>query len=326
MDDLPKRALLVGIDQYEHMPVLSGCGADAVALRDLLQSNEDESPNYSCRLLTSDQEPVTRKALKASWRELFDDFDGHILFHFSGHGTPTRTGGVLVTQDGTEDEPGLSMEELLILADRAKKAKSILLILDCCYAGHLGNPAILQGEGNPQNQALLREGLTILAAARDTQRARESTGHGVFTKLILGALRGGAADVRGRVSAAAIYAYVEQALGSWDQRPLYKSHAERLPPVRECKPAVPNRILRQLPEIFEREDSLLWLDPSYEFTDPSQKPKNVALFKKLKILRNASLLTTRAGNDLYFIALKSGWVKLTPLGQSYWNLAKRSLI
>jgi hypothetical protein len=324
--DLPKRALLVGIDHYQHMSPLSGCVADVIALRNLLQRNDDKSPNYSCRLLTSAEQSVTRQALRAHWHELFDGFDGHILFHFSGHGTPTRAGGVLVTQEGTRDEPGLPMDELLILADRAKKAKSILLILDCCYAGCLGDPYLLQGDGNAQNQAYLREGLTILAASRDIQRARETAGHGVFTKLVLGALSGGAADVRGRVSAAAIYAYVEQALGSWDQRPMYKSHAERLPPVRECKPAVPDRLLRQLKEIFEKEDSLLWLAPSYEFTHPSKKNKHVALFNQLKTLRNANLLTTRAGKDLYFIALESGWVRLTTLGQFYWNLARKDLI
>jgi hypothetical protein len=322
--DLPKCALLVGIDQYKHMSPLSGCVADAVAMRDVLQRHENGEPNYSCVLLNSAEQPVTRKSLRAQWKKLFD-CDGHVLFHFSGHGTPTWTGGVLATQEGTSEEPGLPMDELLSFAKKSK-AKSILLILDCCYAGHLGNPNLLQGDGNDQGQAYLRQGLTILAASRDTQRARETAGHGIFTKLVLGALRGGAADVRGRVSAAAIYAYAEQALGSWDQRPMYKSHAERLPPVRVCKPAVPDRILRQLPEIFEQEGGLLQLDPSFEFTEPSAKPKNVALFNKLKLLRNANLLTTRARKDLYFIALESGWVKLTALGQFYWNLAKQNAI
>ena len=59
---------------------------------------------------------------------------------------------------------------------------------------------------------------------------------------------------------------------------------------------------------------------------PAARPKNVTLFNKLKILRNANLLTTQGGKDLYFIALESGWVKLTALGQFYWTLARKGLL
>jgi uncharacterized caspase-like protein len=65
----------------------------------------------------------------------------------------------------------------------------VLLILDCCFSGSIGNPPNLQGE--IENQALLREGVTILAASRPAQVSMEVGGHGVFTKLVMGALRGG---------------------------------------------------------------------------------------------------------------------------------------
>ena len=324
--DTTRRALLVGIDQYQHMPQLTGCVADAVAMHDLLRRNEDGGPNYDCRLLVSAADsPVTRESLRLHWHTLFDNFDGHVLFHFSGHGTPTKAGGVLVTQDATPGDPGLPMDELVTLANRSR-AKTLLLIVDCCYAGGAGNPAILQGAGGGPNQALLREGVTILAASRDTESARETAGHGVFTKLVLGALNGGAADVRGRVSVASIYAYVEQALGSWDQRPMYKSYADYLPPVRLCKPSVPDPVLRELPNLFANEASHLRLAPSFERTHELAKPKDVAVFNKLKVLRNANLLTTQGGKDLFFLALEGGWVKLTALGQFYRNLAEKALI
>src|SRR4051812_33657948 len=100
-----KRALLVGIDHYKKMSPLTGCVADARAMRDLLERNDDGSPNYDCRLLTSaDGPPITREYLRSQWHGLFDNFDGHILLHFSGHGSPTKAGGVLVTQDGTHGD------------------------------------------------------------------------------------------------------------------------------------------------------------------------------------------------------------------------------
>lgn len=320
--DTNKRALLVGIDHYENLRPLTGCVTDARCMREVLERNADGSPNYECRLLTSADGPaITREYLRSQWHNLFDNFSGHILLHFSGHGTPTRAGGVIVTQDGTRGDPGLSMEELLALTSRSP-AKSVLLLIDCCYAGLAGDLALLQGGGSGPGQAVIREGLTILAAARPTETAQEAAGNGVFTKLLLGALAGGAADVRGRVSAASIYAYVEQALGSWDQRPMYKSYADHLPPVRLCKPSVPDSILRQLPALFTEADSPYRLDRSYEHTEHTAKPAHVAIFNKLKILRNANLLTTQKGYDLYSIALQEGWVKLTPLGQFYWSLAK----
>jgi len=321
-----KRALLVGIDSYDHMTPLTGCVADALAMCKLLECHDDGSPNYECRVLTSaDGPPVTRQCLRAKWHELFDNFDGHAFFHFSGHGTPTKAGGVIVTQEGIRGDPGLSMEELVALASRSK-AKTLLLVIDCCYSGGTGDPPILQAGNGGQGQTLLREGMTILAASRSTEVAREMGGQGVFTQLILGALSGGAADVRGRVSAASIYAYVEQALGSWEQRPMYKSYADRLPPVRLCKPSVPDSLLRELPKLFTAETSSFYLAPSYESTHPTARSSHVSLFKKFKMLRNAHLLTTQSGKDLYFIALESGWVKLTPLGQFYWNLAAKRLV
>ena len=324
--DTTKRALLVGIDQYQCMPHLTGCAADAIAMRGLLQRNDNGSPNYDCRVLTSaDGPPITRELLRSQWHTLFDNFDGHVLFHFSGHGKPTSAGGVLVTQDGTQGDPGLPMDELLTLANRSK-AKTLLLIVDCCYAGNAGDPAILQGNGSAQNQALIREGVTILAASRQTESAREAAGNGVFTKLILGALQGGAADVRGRVSVASIYAYVEQALGSWEQRPMYKSYADYLPPVRLCKPSISDSLLRELPRLFKNETDQFCMCPSFERTHPSAKPSHVNIFDKFKALRNATLLTTQAGKDLYLIAMDAGWVKLTPLGRFYRQLAEKGLI
>ena len=324
--DINKRALIVGIDQYQNLPTLTGCVGDALAMNELLQRHDDGSSNYSCRLLTSaDGPPITKDLLRSAWQSLFDNFDGHILFHFSGHGSPTRVGGVIATQDGAHPEPGLRMDDLMLLA-RDSRAKSILLIIDCCYADYAGDPSLLQGTGGAQNQAYLKEGVTILAAAQKTETAHEAAGHGVFTKLVIGALSGGAADVRGRVSAASIYAYVEQALGPWEQRPMYKSYADRLPPVRLCKPSVTDHLLRELPTLFPEESSEFHMAPSYERTHPAADCSHIDRFNKFKTLRNSNLLATQSGKDLYYVALDSGWVKLTPLGQFYWNLANKGLI
>ncbi|SPP92762.1 caspase family protein [Bradyrhizobium vignae] len=314
---MAKRALLVGIDDYHNVAPLAGCAADARAMAAILKKNDNDSPNFDCRLLTcSAGEPITRAVLRRSWSELFRDFDGDVLFYFSGHGYPTELGGYLVTQEGTPDDPGLAMNDVVHLANLSR-ARSVLIILDCCHSGAVGNYADLQSS----NQSPLKEGVTILAASRPGQAAFELDGHGVFTRLLLGALRGGAADVRGRVSAASIYAYAEAALGGLDQRPMYKSHAARLEPVRICEAKVEDALLRELLVFFPEPDAEYRLDETYEETNSAAKPEHVAVFRKFKILQIAGLLKPKEGFDLFWTAERSGFVQLTTLGIFYRQLA-----
>ena len=65
---------------------------------------------------------------------------------------------------------------------------------------------------------------------------------GVFTSLVVDALDDGAADLLGAVSAPGIYAYVEAALGAWDQRPLFKAHVSRVLVLRCCTPPIDREI------------------------------------------------------------------------------------
>jgi uncharacterized caspase-like protein len=249
---------------------------------------------------------------------LFQDFKEDVLFYFSGHGMPSKVGDCLATQDGVPDDPGLPMEDVVTMANESP-ALTVLLILDCCFSGSAGNPPSLQA-GNLEKRALLREGVTILAASRPTELSMEVGGHGIFTNLVLGALRGGAADVRGRVSAASIYAYAEAALGAWDQRPLYKSHAAHLNPVRLCEPKVTDALLRELAAYFPRPNHEYQLDMTYEETNGAAIPQNVTSFKKFKRFQIAGLLRPKTGDDLYWTAERSGHVLLTDLGQFYLQL------
>jgi uncharacterized caspase-like protein len=216
------------------------------------------------------------------------------------------------------------MNDLLLLANRSM-AKEVLLILDCCFAGSLGDPSNLKWSSF-DGYSQLREGVTILAASRPQAVAKELNGHGIFTDLILGALSGGGADVRGMVSAASVYACVEQTLGAWAQRPLYKSYASSLSPIRRCKPVIPDSVLRQLTKVFPKADSQVGLDPSYEPTDPSRNSANVEVFNMLKLYRNGHLLRTIDKDDLYYTAMESGEVELTPLGRFYWKLVNDGII
>ena len=315
-----RKALLIGIDVYSNFSPLRGCVADAKRMHQVLERNEDGTRNYDCQIFTgSRKKPIDRDFLRDKWNLLFEDFRDEILFYYSGHGAQTNTGNHFATHDGSWTTPGLAMDDLLTIAYQSR-AREVVLILDCCYAGGLGDPAMLGGN------AFLREGVTILAGSSSTGVASEISGRGVFTDLVINALNGGAADVRGYVSAAAIYGFVEQALGAWDQRPIYKSYAARVSPLRCCKPRVSNDILGELPKLFKKADVPHRMDDSYERTSKNAKPQNVAIFNKFKSLRDAGLLSTAKDEDLFFAAMENGAAILTPLGQFYWNLSKRNRI
>lgn len=321
---MQRRALIIGINKYDHFNGLTGAVRDAELMEGVLKTQWDGTPNYDCRLyLSPGPEPITRDFLRTEWDRLFDGTPDAVLFYFAGHGTPTVVGGFLATQDGKGNDVGLPMDELLTRANKSK-AREVLLILDCCFSGALGNPAVLQGRMD--NSAILREGVTILAASSPHETAAEVGGQGMFTAMVLHALHGGASDVMGKVSAAAIYAHVDQALGAWDQRPMYKSHASRLTPVRLCEPAVSPGILRELPKIFPDPMQTIKLDPTYEYTVATSDPAHIAVFNTLKIYRNSRLVRTTDHDDLYFAAMQSGGVRLTGLGRFYWKLAKEGKI
>lgn len=319
---MDKRGLIIGIDHYDNYPALSGCVADAKAIAPLLQRHGDEAKaaNYSCKVFTSDgADRITRPFLRSWWNKLFSSFTGEAAFYFAGHGA-RDLGGYIVTQEGELDDPGLPMNDLVELANQSR-AHSVLIILDCCYSGAAGNAR--GGQPTGLERATLREGVTILAASRPTETTREVDGHGVFTDLVLGALDGGAADVRGHVSAAGIYGYVESALGSWAP-PIYKSHGTRMEPVRRCAPKVSDALLRELPDLFPTADAGYPLDTTYEEDNQvDSDPAHVAIFRKFKELQLAGLLMPEEGADLYWTAQRSEEVALTALGQFYWRIAKK---
>jgi hypothetical protein len=314
-----RRALCVGIDEYAFGP-LHGCVSDAMRMEAVLTKNHDGSPNFECKTLVapvgSNTNVVTRSVLREQLSRLFKDPAEVALFHFSGHGTVNNLDGYLVTQDAKNYDDGVGMGEVLTLANDSKANEAVIL-LDCCFSGNLGNPAAI---GN--SKAVLREGISILTAGRGDQPSVETGGGGLFTSLVVDALDGGAADLLGAVSAPAIYAYVEAALGAWDQRPLFKSHVSQVLVLRSCAPPVDRSLLRQLPTLFPLPAEDLPLDPSYEHTSPNPDPARVVVFGDLQKLIRVRLVTPVGTQHMYDAAMQSKSCRLTSTGRYYWRLAK----
>lgn len=310
-----RRALLVGIDDYPSSP-LTGCVNDAVSVASVLETHGDGSPNFGTKLVTSSTEPIERSSLRESVETLFAGDCDVALFYFSGHGFIGNTGAYLVTPDAKSYDEGVPMDTVLTLANNSK-AKSRVILLDCCYSGAFGTPMVAGG-----TVAQLSEGLTVLTASRDSEPAMEIGGSGVFTSLVVDALRGGAADLRGHVTPGSIYAYVDQALGPWDQRPIFKTNVTQFTSLREVTPPVPLATLRKLPDYFVEPQAEFALSPEYEFTDESHDPEKVAVFKDLQKMQSVGLVVPVDEEFMYFAAMNSKGCRLTAMGYQYWRLAK----
>ncbi len=187
-----RKALVVGIDYYKHIGELTGCVNDAYSVKAMLDRHADGSVNFGARLMigTGPQDILERSELKEGVRELFADDSEVALFYFAGHGYIEATGGYLCAGDCKTGDDGLALSDIMTLANKSD-ARSKIIILDSCYSGALGDLPI-----NGQVSGI-SEGLTILTASTKGQYAAEVNGGGVFTGLLIDALRGAAAKHRG---------------------------------------------------------------------------------------------------------------------------------
>jgi len=318
-----RRALCVGVDNYP-FGALHGCVSDAERMATVLAKHEDGSKNFDCRLMVARHgEPddvITRSKLKQAIEQLFKDGAEVALLHFSGHGTENDLGGYLVTQDAEAYDDGVPMADVLRMAN-ASKVDEVLILLDCCHSGHLGNVPEIDNE-----KAVLREGVSILTASRGDQVSVEANGSGLFTSLVADALEGGVANLLGDVTAPAIYASVEAALGAWDQRPLFKSHVSKFVSLRRCKPAIDTSILRELPSLFPLPAEDFPLSPAFESSCGEREEDKVKIFCKLQALNRIYLVTPVDAAHMYDAAMQSKACRLTASGRYYWRLAKDSRI
>jgi len=312
-----KKALVIGINSYPTKP-LHGCINDASVFASTIETNGDGSPNFSVRLET---DVPTKSQLKTLIKELFDGNNDISLLYFSGHGFLNEIGGYIVTPDYQPNDEGVSMDEILTMANQSK-AKDKIIILDCCHSGSFGSSAI---SGRTATQ--INEGVVVLTASRDNESAVEVNGHGIFTSLLINALQGGAADIRGHITPGSVYAYIDQALGPWDQRPIFKTNVSRFTSLRTISPLIPFENLRKITEYFSSPEQEFALDPSYEFTNEGiAQPEKILILKNLQKFERVGLVVPVGEEHMYFAAQNSKSCKLTALGYHYWRLVNEGKI
>lgn len=207
-----RHAVVIGIDDYPNVP-LEYCVADAEAIATILEMSE-----FGYNVTTLLNENATRRSVLNILNSLLSGEYSEVLFYFAGHGVATDLGVFLMTYDGDDVEPGVSLDYLRNLLRRpAAAAVTALIILDCCHAGaaatrSVGGPpvlAVMSSENVIDNVQGL-SGKVVFAACRSDEGAHESRRlrHGLFTAHIVEGLCGGATDTQGDVTVSTLYDFV----------------------------------------------------------------------------------------------------------------------
>lgn len=315
-----RKALIVGVDHYDNFNNLGGCVRDATEVATVLEFNGDGTRNFDVRTMVSSSDTITRSRLKESIELLFHGENDVALLYFSGHGTITSTGGKIVTTDARRYDEGISMDEILTLANESR-SKDRIIILDCCFSGAFGSPAVTGGVATQ-----LKDGVTVMTASRPDEPAIERGGQGVFTSLLVDGLQGSAADLRGYITPGSIYAYVDSALGAWEQRPVFKTSVSRFTHLRQIQPFIALDILRKLTAYFPSPEHEFPLDPTFEDTMDGFDPKNVAVFKELQKMVQVGLVKPVGEDHMYWAAVNSKACRLSALGWQYWRMVKENRV
>ena len=329
-----RKALIVGIDYYRHLSALSGCVNDAHSVKSILERHADGTVNFAMpRILTGTgpADVVTRHELKEAVRHLFSEDPEIALMYFAGHGYIEDTGGFLCAGDCSTGDDGLPLAEVMTLANQSA-AKNKVIILDSCHSGIVGN------HPGTTSVAEIKDGITILTASTEKQYAMEVPGgvSGVFTTLFVDALGGDAAKLIGDVTPGSVYAHIDQSLGPWAQRPVFKTNVKTFVSLRKAAPPIALADLQALATHFPEPDFKFQLGPEYEpersdeqrkdSSIPPPEAEKTAIFAVLQRYVKVNLVRPVGATHMWHASMQSKSCELTVLGQHYRQLVADGLI
>jgi hypothetical protein len=237
--------------------------------------------------------------------------DGEVsILYFAGHGHIEATGGYLCTSDVKSGNDGVPLAEIMTMANQSRMQNRVI-ILDSCYGGVAG--------GSPLSQSVAE------------------ISEGVFTNLLVDALGGAAGNLVGDVTPGGVYAHVDQSLGPWAQRPVFKTNVNRFVSLRKVQPPLELSELRQISDLFTAPGYHFQLDPTYEperHESSAQNPQGIPapipehnkVFSVLQKYNHVGLVVPENAPHMWHAAMESTTIRLTALGEHYRKLSVKGLI
>jgi len=300
-----RKALLIGIDEYDHYKKLKGCKNDVVRMTEVLQKHENGNPNFT----VLPEINICNDDIRNKVEELLARDATTVLLYFAGHGQITQNGGFICGKDTSKFDPGVSMDWL---SDQINQSEipEVVVILDCCYAGSFSSKKTKKGVFTR-----LRKGVTILAATSENDTAGEFARKGTFTSILYDGLKGAAMDVLGHVTTTSLYTNAEFILSAWEQRPIFKSFVKQLTPLRFCLPREKKDILRKIlvAPFFPLPKSIIQLNERMLIGETIGEFGPDEIYA-LAAFEKAGLITCSDNLPLMIAMKQNGTCKLSPYG------------
>jgi hypothetical protein len=194
--------LAIGINDYKDQALkLAFAAPDAQTIADGFQKAEQGKlfRQVSAKTLLNGQAD-SNAVLKeiAALRKSVKPNDLAVVF-FAGHGVKNKEGFYLLTVEADTDQ----LDKTALAGAKLRQALGefpcqVLLMLDACQSGGFGTKGKLAGKGlKPATDDVTRSltedevGVAVMCAAMGHERAQEKDGHGLFTRAVIEALRGG---------------------------------------------------------------------------------------------------------------------------------------
>jgi len=161
-----RRAVVVGISNYQYINDLALCDDDARAIKRLLQNN-----GWSVTLLLDNQ--ATKAAIRSAITTAVNGASDFI-FHFSGHGTRYGSTGYVCTYDGQSSGSFYSEDEMT--ADIATGGPNLRagVILDSCHSGEFISRNLEENDPGDDTRAAPRYTRVRYAHPSDSRDAPET--------------------------------------------------------------------------------------------------------------------------------------------------------
>lgn len=357
-----RRALLVGVDDYDFLPQAMGCAEAAHALADVLgiRPVTTEDPIETIVLPADSQGGVTGNALEDALQKALVDCD-EFWFYFAGH---AEARGADLWMLASDHDPfsryatGQSLGELMHQIRDTLPGAPATFILDCPGSG------VIQSMSVPAGHIVM----TIADAAPAVSGWESGRRDLSFSAALRMGLEGAAKDPLGRVTALSLFSYASGILNDAARhQPLLVGRIVGTRVLRQVSGLSVDDV-NQLLEVFEERTSEVTVTPDHEWPGIAQLKAGYTLADEVvdqgytfvsrpwgwsvekldeyveqgvitqeqkekqlqqlyfQRLRDAGLLEI-LGKDgkktpLFWACLGRGRVRLTPLGQHYWQVAK----
>jgi uncharacterized caspase-like protein len=195
-----KRAIVIGVDDYEEVKKLTFCGHDArdiaKAFRESLQFKPEDVLQLTLDSpLKPDRTGIIREFGRFLQKEIEED--ELLLFYFSGHGIrdPKDKQDYLLPVDASLVDAQATGIAVQYFIDKLKatRCKNIVMFIDACREELEEGAKAISGLGESSRAAVEREGVVTFFSCDPKERSYEieDLGHGSFTYCMLQAIEKG---------------------------------------------------------------------------------------------------------------------------------------